>query len=205
MKKVGRAFMALDLPPQAIEMIREIQSRFRAGLPHFRWVSPQNIHLTLHFLGEITWDKILQLEERTRPLLSEQASFPARLGIMGVFPRWSDPRVLWLSLEGSLEPLFQLQKETGQIIKALGHPLESRAFSPHITLARIPAQATASEASLRELKAYSPDKEKNGFILSSLTLYSSELTPRGPVYTPCFSIKLKEIKSRIPKPKESQT
>ena len=189
-KETWRVFLALDLPLPVIERIGEIQSRFRSDWPHFRWVSPRNIHLTLHFLGDTPRHKIRQLEGLgTLPSLQEAVSL--RLGQLGVFPRWSDPRVLWLSVEGDLAPLIRLHKETGGFIRSLGLSSENRPFSPHITLARIPPQRLGSQANPEGLKDYALSGEY-GFFLPSLTLYRSELTPGGPVYTPCFSCKLKE-------------
>ncbi len=137
MEKAVRTFIALELPSEAIRLASDLQERLaREGLK-LRWVRPNNIHLTIRFLGEIAPERA----EAVAAVLPEIAQGVAPLDLslqgMGVFPGIRRPNVLWLGLGGQIDRLSQMHARLEDRLEALGMPRESRPFRAHLTLARI--------------------------------------------------------------------
>jgi len=176
-----RSFWAFALPDEIITALTQIQGNLRTVSPAWKWVKPQNMHLTLHFLGDKTAQELARIIKAFRETCQAQMPLQLSLGHLGAFPSWSNPRVLWVSLEGQVAELAQLARKTAQDLKRLGFDVDDRLYKPHITLARSGdnKEAGIDIQHLRNCKlpAVSP------FYLDSLTLYTSQLTPQGPIYT----------------------
>ncbi len=167
-----RLFIAIDLP----ETAKEELGRLCFGLPGARWIEPEQIHLTLRFIGEV--DGGLFHEVRSGLEHVECPSFPLTLKGLGCFPPRGEPHVLWVGVEKS-EPLFRLRKKVDVRLAGIGVAPEKRKFSPHVTLARL------KETPLVRLTNF---LSGNGlfalpeFTVSRFHLYSSLLTPKGAVH-----------------------
>jgi len=183
-----RCFLAFELPNPLINLIKTLQSSLRTKYRDLRWVESENLHLTLHFLGEINRNTMDGIVKECRPLAMQHQPCRVRAAQLGVFGRWKAPAVLWLSLQGDVEPIKQLHYQTAEIIKRMGLKPEGRPFSPHITLARIPA-GIREGLDLIKVKDY-PVDDRQQFLFSVFTLYTSELRPQGPVYNPYSRFKL---------------
>ena len=125
-----RLFTAIDLPEEAKRSV----SRLCRGVPGVRWVNPDQLHLTLRFIGEV--DR--RLFERIKVNLADIVSPPVTLTLqsVGSFPVSGPPRVLWVGIERT-EALVSLHTQVEQVMVASGCDAETRRFSPHITLARL--------------------------------------------------------------------
>ncbi len=125
-----RLFIALNLP----ESVREPLTRICCGLPGARWVNPEQLHLTLRFIGEVDGGVFQDIREG----LAEIAGKPFMLQLDGVgfFPPRGKPRVVWVGLRQSKE-LLQLRNRLESCLVSLGLEPERRKFAPHITLARL--------------------------------------------------------------------
>ncbi|PIE58930.1 MAG: RNA 2',3'-cyclic phosphodiesterase [Desulfobulbus propionicus] len=125
-----RLFVALDLP----EDIRAHVGTLCSGLPRARWVRPEQLHLTLSFLGEVHGSAFHDIRETlhglTAPVLRLQ------LDGLGFFPPRGNPRVIWVGIAPN-NALLQLQKKIQTRLRQLGLDLETRKYSPHITIARL--------------------------------------------------------------------
>ncbi len=192
-----RTFLACDLPVNVVDSIVRAQSLFVPEFPRFRWVKRANLHLTMHFLGNVSKEIILHVTEKLNPLFNTNLVIQVRLQEAGAFPRWTSPKVLWISLQGDLSQLQSLQKRTGDVLRDEGIFIDDRAFQPHITVARIPADYSPDLTSIMKIRDYFNDAKstanslfRDSFLLPSITLYTSLLTPQGPVYTPYASWKL---------------
>ena len=167
-----RLFIAIDLPENVRRQIRTICT----GLEHVKWVSDEQSHLTLRFIGEA--DGLL-LEDLCRTLSELEAdSFSLQIQGTGYFPPRREPKVLWAGLKESPE----LKKLYGKINKALvscGIMREKRKFTPHITLGRIKGESSQSVAVYlnRHHRFKSPP-----FTVDQYHLYTSRLTPRGAIH-----------------------
>ncbi len=125
-----RLFIAIELP----ETIKEQLAPLCCGLPGARWLPPEQMHLTLHFLGEVEGGVFLEIQEALAAVHAE--CFDLQLDGVGFFPPRGKPRVVWAGLKKS-ELLLQLRNRIESKLVALGLELEKRKFSPHITLARL--------------------------------------------------------------------
>jgi len=183
-----RAFVAFDLPSDIIDHVVRLQSALRARGLRLRWVRPQNLHLTLKFLGDI-----LQADAGTVGQAiqrSGQGMEPLEMTIqgMGVFPGIKRPRVLWIGLGGQIELLRQLYARIEAELSDLGFDREKRGFTAHLTIARF-KEAVAPQDLLQafqELGVYEP----RAFLADRLILYKSDLRPQGAIYTPLAEVRL---------------
>jgi RNA 2',3'-cyclic 3'-phosphodiesterase len=180
-----RTFIALELDESLQRYLGEIIRRMVQELPGLHWVDPAGIHLTLAFLGELS-DQ--QLAEATRAAeLSAQSlpSFEYRLSHPGIFGSPRQPRVIWIGVEepsGNLQLLhYQLNLELAQC----GFEIDTRPFSPHLTLARIKAPLKPEELQrLQRLLAVQDRQPYSPLVrVRYLSVMKSELMRTGARYT----------------------
>jgi 2'-5' RNA ligase len=184
-----RTFIAAPIPEEIRKKLKDIQAELRRHeTGAVRWTHPEGIHLTFHFLGEIEESGVKDLEEIMKEAASACRSFSCRVRGLGAFPNLQRPRVFWAGLEigSEAEKLHQALK-AGLI--RLGYPVESRAFSPHLTLGRVksPSGLTAVISQVGAQK----ETELGEFETREVILYKSDLRPGGSVYTPLVTQMLK--------------
>ncbi|MFQ5610610.1 MAG: RNA 2',3'-cyclic phosphodiesterase [Anaerolineae bacterium] len=181
-----RTFIAIELPQHTRTALISLQHNLRreVGETVFRWVRPENFHLTLVFLGEVPAEQIPELAEALHAVAYEYSPFT--LGVQGIggFPNLKWPRVLWTGFNDSLGILTKLHKTLGPVLLSLGFPPEARPYTPHLTLAYAHKRAASREVKragmlLRRLQIDEVDQ----FGVSSISLMRSQLQPGGPVYT----------------------
>lgn len=180
-----RAFIAVELPEEVRAYLAKIQSELRQALSRgVRWQYTQGIHLTLKFLGDVEIDRLSQVEGSMAQAARECSPFHLTLGGLGCFPNLHQPRVLWVSIQGELEQLVQLQAGIEEALRPVGFSLEGRAFSPHLTLGRL-RDAVSREERRRVGEVVASLKVTPGppFPVTSVSLMRSQLTPRGAIYT----------------------
>lgn len=188
-----RSFIAVELPGELKQALTQLQGKFKsAGSLPVRWVDPNNIHLTLKFLGDvdvaITGRITLALEEAVRgtPPFNIEASG------LGVFPNMNRIQIIWVGLHGDLEKLGQLQKRIEASLKPLGFPPEGRPFTPHLTIARVRDFARPEERQkLGQLISATSFEDKYRISVNAIHLIKSQLTREGPIYTKISTITLK--------------
>ncbi len=191
-----RAFIAIKLSDELkrqigsvqAEMKREVSGSARASkggkIGKIGWAQPEGIHLTLKFLGDIQETQVEALREVLHKAAASARPFSLEACGLGAFPNPRAPRVIWLGLHGSHDDMAELQRLQATVedcAAGLGFPKEARAFTPHLTLARIRdrAEAGALEPILTALQ----DRVVGEFAASSVELIKSELRPSGAVYT----------------------
>ena len=176
-----RAFIAIDLPESVKIFLSEAQEALKVYRFRVKWVRPQNIHLTLKFLGNTATadtDKIVAaMTQATKncPVMSLAAK-----GI-GVFPNARRPRVIWAGLKGQVEALANLQQTLDAHLADAGFPAETRAFKSHLTLGRVKGKMAPArmKAAIDELEKF----ESEPFEINQVVLFKSDLRPTGAVYT----------------------
>lgn len=176
-----RTFIALHLPP-AVEQtllgtIHHYRPRFPAG--SVRWVRPDQLHVTLRFLGETAVSLLPTIQQQLDQIASHHAPLTLALGQLGCFPNCQRPRIFWVGLEGELERLHALQQEIEAMANQLGWAREKRPFSPHLTLGRSkdgqPPQGAAWRGPVT--------RGETQMQLAAVALVESQLHPSGAVYT----------------------
>ena len=179
-----RLFVAVDLPQQVREALGSLQENLRRhDLPDLRWVRPPGIHLTLKFLGETPAARVRAIREAMAGATRGRRRFRLALGEPGTFGGRRGARVLWVGTQGDLEPLARLQQRVEKALESLGFPPERRAFSPHLTLARVPDRAGSDERqTVWELAKTIEVPAASAVTIDELSLMRSILGPGGAVY-----------------------
>jgi 2'-5' RNA ligase len=181
-RETVRAFLALDPPPEILRRIADIQAALKRDIRGaLSWVRPEGIHLTLKFFGDIARDDVRAISE----VVAAQAVCARPLNLeakgLGVFPDAGRPRVLWLRIGGEVERLIALQRAVDGGLETCGFAREQRPFKAHLTLARVKSQQGL--CGFGGALAARGSQSAGAFTAAGLTLFRSELTPKGAIYT----------------------
>ena len=189
-----RTFIAIPLPAQIKKRLSDLQDQLRASGAEVKWVEPQNIHLTLKFLGERDEKKIEKIMAVLDDTVKGKLRFSIRISQLGAFPRIDSPRVIWVGISQGEEETKIIAQELEEKIARLGIPKEDRPFSSHITLGRT-RSAKNLENLVRELNNAGVNWKTEGleFTVNQITLFKSTLTSRGPTYETLKEAALKTI------------
>lgn len=181
-----RLFVALPLPQPLKDIVKTDIEKLKQQYPFQKWVHPQDLHLTLVFLGDMASSAVDAVTERLREAAAGHRPFPLRLEEAGVFGAPRSPRVLWAGLQGEVAGLRELQAHVSDCLTTLGYTPEERAYSPHLTLAR--QYAGSSPVSREALAAVFP-KEAGVYSWTAdrLVLYRSHLG-KLPMYEELVSV-----------------
>jgi 2'-5' RNA ligase len=179
-----RLFVACELPSEMKNGLARLQDTLRAqGAPQVRWVRPEGVHLTLKFLGEVSEDRVAALREALAPTVEGIPPLTLALGEVGTFGGRRGVRVLWVGIAGDLEHLSRLQGRVESALDPLGFPPEGRAFSPHLTLARVPDHVGGDERRrFKDLTASLEVPSAPPVTIREMSLMRSILGPGGAVY-----------------------
>jgi RNA 2',3'-cyclic 3'-phosphodiesterase len=178
-----RLFVALDLPDDVRRSLAGVIERLKPTCREARWVRPENMHLTLKFIGHAVQDGDTQKLDAVRAALaSVRSDQPIELCFHGVgfFPNARRPRVIWCGVKGSPN-LAQVAGEIEQALEPLGIPREKREFVPHLTLARI--EATRSADALARAAAEFESRDFGSARETRFHLFESALKRTGAEYT----------------------
>jgi 2'-5' RNA ligase len=180
-----RCFIALELPLPVQQHLAGIISQLKTTPADIKWVDPQNTHLTLKFLGEISPEQVKAARDFLAKQCGRHQSMICSTSQIGVFPGWSRPQVIWLGLKDGIGQISELQKTLEDGLDGCGFAREPKKFKPHLTLGRVRSPSNV-EALAGKIK--SSEIKKIEFSLSKLSLIKSTLTPGGPVYQPLETI-----------------
>jgi 2'-5' RNA ligase len=173
-KETSRCFIAFDLSRECRQEIQKIQDLLKKkGLFLGRFTDPENLHLTLKFLGEISEEQLLKVKKRLKEI--KMLELHCELGEVGVFSK-SFIKIVWIQLNG--RSIFELQKQIDQ--QLLGLFEKEIRFMSHITIARV-KNVPDKKSFFEYLKSIKPKPVK--FIVKSFVLKKSELFLEGPNYT----------------------
>ena len=178
-----RLFIAAELPDAFREDIARVGAAALAlGLGGVRPVRAENAHLTLKFLGEVSADRVEDVLASTRLAAACSAPFELRTGTLGAFPNADAPRVLWLGVDGDIAALRRLRDDLEAALAAVGFPRDRRAFSPHVTAARVRDRVSPAAAKRLMNAAAAVRPAPVEFAVERLTLMRSDTRPGGAVY-----------------------
>lgn len=167
-----RLFVGLDLPDEAARQL----VRISCGLPGARWLEPDQIHLTLRFIGDVDGgvfdDVIGALDTINMP------PFELTLKGVGHFPPRRRPDTLWVGVERS-EPLELLHQKIESALNRSGIPKDQRKFHPHVAIARL---RDTQESRLGNYIVANNLFESGPFWIDSFHLFSSVLASSGASY-----------------------
>jgi 2'-5' RNA ligase len=189
-----RAFLAAELPTVLQNAIHAATAGLRVPLGNnvIRWVPPQNIHLTLKFLGDVAPSGLDLIKQMLLTEASQFAAFDVRVEGLGCYPSPRQPRVLWVGLIAPPD-LASLQRAIETAAARLGYEAEERSFSPHLTIGRVRQNAAAADVHGIRIAL---DSTRVGVLgsarVDAIHLFKSELRPEGSAYTKLFSAPLRE-------------
>ncbi len=143
-----RAFIAIDLDSSAATVLSRLLREMKSKSNDVRWTRPDQLHMTLKFLGDIDNRELPQFCASLREACRGVEPFSITLNGLGAFPKNKPPRVIWVAVDEGKAPLQELNCKLDAKLAALGIPGETRAFTPHLTLGRV-----ARGANLAQLQA----------------------------------------------------
>jgi 2'-5' RNA ligase len=187
-----RCFIAVELPEEVKAGLSRLQAQLKsAGQFPVKWVNPYSIHLTLKFLGNVDAERTSQITEAAAEAAQGVSPLNLEIKDLGVFPNPRRVQVVWVGISGEVDKLLQLQKGIESSLSGLGFAPEARAFTPHLTLARVRDRASPEERQkLGELIAGTKFEAENAFSVAAIRLMRSQLTREGAIYSQISSIEL---------------
>lgn len=188
-----RAFLALELSESARQRLLAFTEPWQRSSSGIRWVRPETLHVTLHFLGEITASRARSVGAAVGRVTATIAPFELQLGGCGQFPPRGRPRVLWVGLARGAEAVQDLHQRVGEALAEVGFAAENRPFTPHVTVARVRdsrhrlvpewSQAEYPADSVGQAAASAPAHSSPVSAIRFVTLMESQLSGLGPSYS----------------------
>jgi RNA 2',3'-cyclic 3'-phosphodiesterase len=178
-----RLFVAIDLPEPTRQLIERIDPHIRG----VRWIDPVQMHLTLAFFGDVADEIDLALREKLNAI--EFGAFFLPVVGVGAFSAKGAPKVIWIGVGKAHPHLFQIYKRVQEAALSAGLEPELRPWHPHITIARCRGVAPQS---LRKFLRSNEDLDAGMIRVDAFHLYSSKLTPAGPIHTRELTVHCRE-------------
>ena len=172
--KTKRLFVSIDLPDSVRNTLAALDPNLRGA----RWLGPEQMHLTLSFLGEVAGEAEAKLRETLASI--KVAPFFLPVSGIGTFPSKGWPKIIWIGVGTAHPHLFQLHKRVQDATLAAGLEPDLRPWHPHITLARC---RDVSAESVRPFLKTHADFDAGMIHVESFCLNSSALAADGSVYT----------------------
>lgn len=176
-----RTFIAIDTSPAVQRRAADLQNKLRESEAKATWTDPENMHITLQFLGDVDDPLIPEVCKRVAAAAAPFAPFQAEFSRAGAFPSIERPRTVWIGVDRGAEELVNLQQAIQDSLAEMRFPRERRTYRPHLTLARVrgggkgQARLSALIARYRDFKADSCD-------VSEALIVASNLDRSGPTY-----------------------
>ena len=188
MKNRLRTFIAVSLSPSILAGIEKLMRTLQSNGEGVHWVEPQNLHITLKFLGDVPLNDLPQLIRTLTQSVCQNYSFDLTLQGFGAFPNLESPKTIWIGCREGAEELGQLAEMINESLRPLGFPKEARRFSPHLTIGRV--KKPAQRSPLMPILDANQNRLFGSCSISEVQIFASELTRRGPIYTELAAVAL---------------
>jgi len=185
-----RTFIAVEVTGPALEAILRYQEQLRQFPAKVRWARPEQMHLTLKFLGEIEEPQAETVAEALKNLAGQNQAFEAELKGLGGFPDLRRPNVLWAGVQSGSEGLTRLADRVERAVKDLGFKKEKRPYRPHLTLGRVKSKE-GLEPICKKMET-DRDRSFGTFAVREIVLFKSVLSPSGAEYNALGRFELSE-------------
>ncbi len=177
-----RTFIALAVNDAVRNAAVAAINRLRGLSDGVRWVEPENLHFTLHFLGEITDADLVDVCTVTTQVARSVAPFEIRGHGAGAFPDLERPRAIWLGVGAGSDGIVELHDALRPRLAELGFRTDKRRYRPHLTLGRIDRVAAKQSQALVDGIAALAEFDAGPTPADALTVYASRLRREGPGY-----------------------
>jgi RNA 2',3'-cyclic 3'-phosphodiesterase len=174
-----RLFVAIDFPDSTRQLLAALDPYIRG----VRWAEPGQMHLTVGFFGEVLEDVEFKLREKLSAV--EFGSFFLPVNGVGSFSSKGVPKIIWIGVGKAHPHLFQIHKRVQEAALAAGIEPDLRPWHPHITIARC---RDVSAQALRKFLQTNTEFDAGMIRVDAFHLYSSKLTPAGPIHTPELTV-----------------
>jgi 2'-5' RNA ligase len=175
-----RSFLAFDIESEMVQKrLAAVQKLVVQTGADLKLVEPQNIHITIRFLGDITPNMVEKIFEEMQKL--QFTPFNVQINGLGVFPDLRYPRVIWAGITEGADQLKTVFNQLEPRLRNLGFAPDPKGFSPHLTIARV--KSGKNKAQLAEFITKNASYDFGTIKAECLRLERSDLTPRGPVYS----------------------
>ncbi len=179
-----RCFIAIDVESEKISNIVSELKKY-SGI---KAVEPQNIHITLKFLGEINEKTAEKIYNIMQELFNQTEKFEIYIKKLGAFPNERYPRVLWIGIEKNRDKIIDMQKKLDEKLSYLGFKKE-KSYEPHITIARV--KTSSGRKIVQSFLNKAKDLDIGTYTVEEIKLKKSVLTREGPIYSDLYVLKLK--------------
>lgn len=185
MSETIRSFIAFDIENESVlQRFSETQSTLIDTGADLKLVKPQNIHVTMRFLGNISPSMVTSIHEEMKKTLF--SPFAVEIKGLGAFPKPRYARVIWAGIRDGADKLENIFNQLEPRLQMLGFRPDSKGFSPHLTLARVKTGRNKAELlqCIQDLANY----EFGVIKAECLRLKKSVLTPKGPIYSTLMEV-----------------
>jgi 2'-5' RNA ligase len=177
----ARVFIAIPISNIIKEKIEDIQERLKRIGAEVKWVVPQDIHITIKFLGNINVSELENIYIVVTNICNKFSPFQISISSISAFPDKKRPKVIWIGVKEGKDILCKINKEVEDSLIKIGFKKEDKEFNPHITIGRVKGLYRLSQLA---------DTLKNMDIgdigeihVRNIQVIKSQLTPSGPIYT----------------------
>jgi len=177
-----RSFLAFSLPPEIRDVVGRVLGDLSGASRDVKWVRPGSLHLTVVFLGDVDEASISSVKRAAADVCRAFAPFRLRVSGTGFFPNPRRPRVIWLGLDGDVEPMGRFRDALQEALAPLGFAPERRPFRPHLTMGRFRKGGFPDDRLNEALESHRNETSPE-CVLPELVLFRSDLRPTGAVYT----------------------
>jgi RNA 2',3'-cyclic 3'-phosphodiesterase len=178
-----RTFIAVELSPRVIARAGDLIDKLRVAPAEINWVRPQQMHLTLKFLGDIPDTETPDVCRVVDQVAAGFEPFEITCRGAGAFPNLRDPRTLWIGIEDGADELKRLQAEIDTAMKTkLGYAKEQRGFHPHLTIGRVKRELPGGRGELAKLLEENARFDADLAIIDEVVTFASFLGRQGPTH-----------------------
>jgi len=183
-----RTFIAVVLPQDVKQAIGSVESQLRKSAPRVRWVSSENLHITLKFLGNVDSDRLPDVEAAVRTAVGDLKPFRLNFRGAGAFPNPKSPRVIWIGIEGEVSHLAETADRVDKELVGIGFEAEDRPFKGHVTIGR--CRDSRDGVGLSDALKGIGVLELGSMVVDSVVVMKSDLRPEGPIYSEIAEIRM---------------
>ena len=176
-----RTFIAVELAKAIREKIVDLQDDLARTGVEVKWTEPENLHVTLNFLGEVPDTELHAICRLVSDGVAGTGPFALGVRAVGCFPHVRRPRVVWVGVGAGTQELVRIHAELEGPLFDLGYRTEDRKYTPHITLGRVKSAGPTDKltTAIQKNAGWLGGEQ----VVHELQIMGSELTPNGPRYT----------------------
>ena len=178
-----RTFIAVEMSPRVISRAGDLIDKLRVSNAEVTWVRPQQMHLTLKFLGDVRDTETPDICRVVSQATSQFEPFEIVCRGAGAFPSLQEPRTLWIGIEDGAEELKALAAAIDDALKReLGYGKEQRGFHPHLTIGRVKREPPGSRGELARLLEQHTQFDADLAVVDEVVTFASYLSRQGPTH-----------------------